>query len=200
MEKIAIYGGSFDPPHKGHRLLAENLAGFCGVDKVLVIPTAMSPFKNSSGATPQDRLEMCKTAFHGELFEISDIEIKRGGKSYTIDTVKQVKELYPDSELYLFMGDDMLLSFKQWYKYEEILSLCTLVAACRTHEIELLGKMQEYAMSLPCGEEKVIICACEPFEVSSTQIRAGLKVGERFGVNDGVYSYIASRGLYGVQK
>lgn len=200
MKKIAIYGGSFDPPHKGHRLLAENLATFCGVDKVLVIPTAMSPFKNSSGATPQDRLEMCKIAFSGRLFEINDIEIKRGGKSYTIDTVKQVKELYPDSELYLFMGDDMLLSFEHWYKYEELLELCTLVAACRSHDTEMLGQMQEYARSLPCGGEKVMLCPYEPFEVSSTQIRAGLKTGERFGVDESVYSYIASRGLYDVQK
>jgi nicotinate-nucleotide adenylyltransferase len=200
MKKIAVYGGSFDPPHKGHRLLAENLAAFCGADKVLVIPTAMSPFKSSSGANAHDRLEMCKIAFSGELFQVSDMEIMRGGKSYTIDTINQVRELYPDSELYLFMGDDMLLSFEHWYKYDEILQKCTLVAACRVHEANKLSQMREYIKKLPLGEQRVMLCSCEPFEISSTQIRAGLKIGEKFGIDEGVYSYISSRGLYNVQK
>ena len=200
MMRIAVYGGSFDPPHKGHKLLAKNLAAFCGADKVLVIPTAMSPFKSSSSATPLDRLEMCKIAFPEELFEVCDIEIMRGGKSYTIDTLKQVKALYPNSELYLFMGDDMLLSFERWYKYEEILQTCTLVAACRVHDSDKLSQMQEYIKNLPQGEQRVMLCSCEPFEVSSTQIRAGLRVGEKFGIDEGVYSYISSRGLYDVQK
>ncbi len=200
MKKIAIYGGSFDPPHKGHRLLAENLAAFCGADKVLVIPTAMSPFKNTSGATPQDRLEMCKIAFSGELFEVCDIEIKRGGKSYTLDTVKQVKSIYPDGELYLFMGDDMLLSFDRWYKYEEILQLCTVVAACRSCEGGKLEEMRSYADRLPNGSSRVLLSPCEPFEISSTQIRNSLKGGICYGVDEHVYAYIASRGLYDVSK
>ena len=81
MEKIAIYGGSFDPPHKGHKLLACNLAEICGADKVIIIPTALSPFKESSGATAQERYEMCRMAFNEPLFEVSDIEINRGGKT-----------------------------------------------------------------------------------------------------------------------
>jgi nicotinate-nucleotide adenylyltransferase len=129
MTKIAIYGGSFDPPHKGHRLLAENLMKSCGALKVIVIPTAMSPFKNSSGASAEDRLQMCRLAFSDEVFEVSDIEISRGGKSYTVDTVAAVKAMYPDAELYLFMGDDMLLSFDKWYKHEEILRIATIVCA-----------------------------------------------------------------------
>jgi len=200
MKKIAVYGGSFDPPHKGHKRLAENLASFCGADKVLVIPTAMSPFKSSSGATSLDRLEMCKIAFPEELFQVCDIEIKRGGKSYTIDTLKQVKELYPDSKLYLFMGDDMLLSFEYWYKHDEILQLCTLVAACRVHDTDKLAQMREYAKNLPQGEQRVMLCPCEPFEISSTQIRENLKLGKDFGIDEGVYAYISLRGLYDVQK
>ena len=109
MKKIAIYGGSFDPPHKGHKLLAENLASVCGAEKVIIIPTALSPFKNSSSATAEDRLNMCKLFFKEDLFQISDVEIKRGGKSYTVDTLTQIKEENPEAELFLFMGDDMLL-------------------------------------------------------------------------------------------
>ena len=98
MKKIAIYGGSFDPPHKGHKLLAENLASVCGAEKVIIIPTALSPFKNSSSATAEDRLNMCKLFFKEDLFSISDIEIKRGGKSYTVDTVSELKKLYPEDD------------------------------------------------------------------------------------------------------
>ena len=132
MAKIAVYGGSFDPPHKGHVLLANNLGDFCKAEKILVIPTAMSPFKNSSGASEADRLEMCRRAFADSRFEVLDIEVARGGKSYTVDTLNEIKKMYPESELFLFMGDDMLLSFNRWYKYKEISELCTIVSACRT--------------------------------------------------------------------
>lgn len=196
MEKIAVYGGSFDPPHIGHRLLAENLAGFCGAEKVIIMPTAVSPFKSGGNVSAQHRLKMCEILFDSPLFDVSDIEIRRGGKSYTVDTIAQIKELYPDAQLYLFMGDDMLLSFNRWYKYEEILQMCTLVAACRTQNMNKLELMRAYARDYLGGEENVIICSCEPFEISSTQVRDGLKKGISKGISPEVYDYIASRGLY----
>lgn len=198
MVKIAIYGGSFDPPHNGHRLLAESLAQFCGAERVLIIPTAMSPFKNISGASARDRLHMCELAFDSPLFEVSNIETERGGKSYTVDTLRQVKELYPDSQLFLFMGEDMLLSLDRWYKYEEILELCIPVAACRTQNLERLSEMKAFAKEKLGGESKVMISSCVPIEISSTEIRAGLKKGEHSFVDDRVYEYIISRGLYDV--
>lgn len=194
MTKIAIYGGSFDPPHKGHRLLAENLMKSCGALKVIVIPTAMSPFKNSSGASAEDRLQMCRLAFSDEVFEVSDIEISRGGKSYTVDTVTAVKAMYPDAELYLFMGDDMLLSFDRWYRYRDILSMCTLVAACRTEDCEKLQAMKSFCEDV-LGD-KVIICEDVPLEISSTQVRQQLLLGESEFVSSEVMEYIKSRGLY----
>lgn len=196
MEKIAVYGGSFDPPHMGHRLLADNLSRFCGADKVIVIPAAMSPFKNSGSATGEHRLEMCRLLFDEPVFQVSDIEIKRGGKSYTIDTLTEVKKLFPDSQLYLFMGDDMLLSFTKWYKYEEILKMCTLVAACRTTDMDKLSPMADYAKEHLGGESNVMLCPCEPIEISSTQVRDELKIGRSTYVSDKVYDYIVSKGLY----
>ena len=121
MKKIAIYGGSFDPPHKGHKLLAENLAKICGVGKVIIIPTALSPFKNSSSATAEDRLNMCRLFFKEDLFSISDIEIKRGGKSYTVDTLRHIKAENPDAELFLFMGDDIVFSFYKFIMISKII-------------------------------------------------------------------------------
>ena len=148
MKKIAIYGGSFDPPHKGHKLLAENLARVCGAGKVIIIPTALSPFKNSSSATAEDRLNMCNIFFKEDLFHISDVEIRRGGKSYTVDTLTQIKEENPDAELFLFMGDDMLLSFDKWYKHEEILKLATIVCACRTENLQELDNMKDFVKNM----------------------------------------------------
>lgn len=197
MKKIAIYGGSFDPPHEGHKLLAKNLAKSCGADKVLIIPTAMSPFKNTSGATSSQRYEMCKLAFNESLFEVSDIEINRGGKSYTIDTVNSVKELYPNSDLYLFMGDDMFLSFNKWYKYEEIANKCTLVAACRTEKLEELDNMRAFARDvLHLGEDRVIFCESVPVEISSTIIRENVKNNCFDYIKADVAGYIKAKGLY----
>ena len=196
MKKIAIYGGSFDPPHKGHKLLAENLASVCGAEKVIIIPTALSPFKNSSSATAEDRLNMCKLFFKEDLFQISDIEIKRGGKSYTVDTLTQIKEENPDAELFLFMGDDMLLSFDKWYCYQEILRLATIVCACRTENLEELDNMKEFVKNILKAESRVIICESVPFEISSTEIRASLKDGVNKGLSEEIYNYIAAKGLY----
>lgn len=197
MRKIAIYGGSFDPPHKGHKLLAENLAKSCGAERVLIIPTAMSPFKNFSGATSFQRYEMCTLAFSDSLFEVSDIEINRGGKSYTIDTVNAVKALYPESELYLFMGDDMFLSFNKWCKYEEILQKCTLVAACRTRNLEELDNMKSFARDvLNSREGKVIFCESVPVEISSTTIRQNVRNNCFEYIDDDVAEYIKAKGLY----
>ena len=196
MKKIAIYGGSFDPPHKGHKLLAENLTSVCGAEKVIIIPTALSPFKNSSSATAEDRLNLCELFFKERMFQISDIEIKRGGKSYTVDTLAQIKEENPDSELFLFMGDDMLLSFDKWYKHEEILRLATIVCACRTENLQELNNMKEFVKNVLKAEDRVIICESMPFEISSTEIRSSLKAGKNTGLSEEVYSYIAAKGLY----
>ena len=197
MMKVAVYGGSFDPPHKGHKLLAQNLARQCGADKVVVIPTAMSPFKESSGATAADRYEMCRLAFSEPLFDVSDIEIIRGGKSYTVDTLREVKKLYPQSQLYLFMGDDMFLSLDRWYKYEEILELSTIVATCRTTDLEKLRDMKNFAKyTLNLTEDRFIICESIPIQISSTEIRNNLKNGIDDYLEKDVSSYIKNRGLY----
>lgn len=198
MEKIAIFGGSFDPPHKGHKLLALNLAEKCGADKVLIMPTALSPFKERSGAESSDRLEMCRLLFNEPIFEISDIETRRGGKSYTIDTLNEVKKLYSKSQLYLFMGDDMFLSLDRWYKYKEILELCVPVAACRTEKLEKLDDMRKFAQEvLGLSQNGAIICESVPIETSSTQIRRDLKKGVyNHYLDEKVLAYIKDRGLY----
>ncbi len=198
-EKIAVYGGSFDPPHKGHIRLYNQLSCVCGTEKGFVIPACSSPFKNGCFADNNSRLKMCRLAFKNTNAKVSNIEINRGGKSYTYDTVKFIKEKYPDSTVYLFMGDDMFLSLKNWYKSEELLKLCIPVAASRTEDFRYLDNMKEYAKTeLKLKDNMYIISGVKPFDISSTEIRNLIKDNKdasRFLDGD-VYSYILSKGLY----
>jgi nicotinate-nucleotide adenylyltransferase len=199
MGNIAIYGGSFDPPHKGHKLLAENLAKECNADKVIIIPAYSSPFKDGTVADSADRLTMCRHTFTDPIFEISSIEINREGKSYTVDTIKDIKKYYPNDNLFLFMGDDMFLSLANWYKYQELLSLCTIVTATRTEDLRYLSEMKTYAITkLKLHEGDYIISKEKPLEVSSTLLRTMLrnKMDTSKYLTYDVIKYINKRGLY----
>ncbi len=199
MKNIAVYGGSFDPPHKGHKKLLENLLTECNAEKALIIPAASSPFKNGTVASSEDRLNMCKLEFSEDIFTVLDIEIKRGGKSYTVDTLNELKTLYPDKRIFLLMGDDMFLSLKNWYKYDEIISLCTVVACVRTNDFSYLNKMKRYAENeLNLKESEYIISEQKPFPVSSTEIRNLIKSSEDCSnsLSKEVYDYIIKRRLY----
>ena len=115
--RICIYGGTFDPPHIGHMHACREFLNAFTVDKMYVIPTSTPPHKiRSSTVSGEDRLDMCKLAFSeiSPLIEISDVELKREGKSYTADTINEIKALgYND--LYFLCGTDMLLTLDTWY-------------------------------------------------------------------------------------
>lgn len=191
--KIALLGGTFDPPHLGHRKLCENFIQMMDFDKILVIPTYIPPHKvreRISGS--EDRLNMCRLAFEGiEKVEVSSIEIDRGGKSYSYDTLRLLKEKYPGSELFFLMGTDMFDSFHKWYRYEDILSLCKL-CVCRRYDNDKKDFLP------PEFSDRVIFCGDEPFEVSSTEIREKIKNGEDVSnlLKKDVYEYILTRKLY----
>ncbi len=195
--KIGVYGGSFDPPHRGHKLLAENLGKVCGAKKILIIPAFCSPFKEGGSASGEDRLNMCRLNFSESIFEVSDIELSRGGKSYTVDTLTELKKLYPEDELFLFMGEDMLLSFDKWYRHRDIMSLAKIVAACRREDLSRFQEMKTYAKEkLGDNGSGVLISEAVPCEISSREIRANFsKFGEKF-LDEKVYEYIKQRGLY----
>ena len=194
---ICIFGGSFDPVHRGHKKLALFIAESLGLRKILVIPTAMSPFKQSSGATEEQRLEMCRIAFSEDVFEVSDLEISRGGKSYTVDTVEAVKKLYPDEKLYLLIGSDQLLSFDRWYRFRDILSQVTLISVSRERAVEK-AQLEEFADERlrPFGE--CVILDFSAFEISSTLLREGISQGRDMSefIDSDVAAYIQEKGLY----
>ena len=134
MATIGVYGGSFNPPHLGHVLAAQACKAQLGLDRVLVIPAGMPPHKQLSSGSPtaDERLELTRLAFAGMSgFAVLDLELRREGKSYTVDTLRELKAEYPQDTLYLMMGTDMFLAFQEWYCPAEIADLARLVCFSR---------------------------------------------------------------------
>lgn len=132
--RIGIFGGSFDPVHKGHINLVKELKKILHLNKVIVVPAFVSPFKTEKPplARGHHRLEMLKLAFEGvSHIEISDIEIKRSDVSYTIDTIHELLDQYPYAELYLLLTDEALETFSRWRSFEEIQRLATVIYASK---------------------------------------------------------------------
>ena len=194
--RIGIYGGAFNPVHKGHIKLAAEIKEKAHLDKIIIMPSGLSPHKNSDDLIESEhRFRMCKLAFSGEDYIVSDLEIKRQGKSYTVDTVTQLKKIYPDDELFLIMGSDMLLSFHRWYRYEDILSAVTVCATTRQDGISI-DELKKYSREV-LGKDAFII-DFEPFECSSTQVRNALLSGEDVTslLSEEVLTYIKTNALY----
>lgn len=189
MAAIGVFGGTFNPPHLGHLRLVRRFADRLSMHEVLIIPTYMPPHKQAGElASKEDRLNMCRLMFScDKRFKVSSIETDRGGKSYTYDTLKELKGFYPDDTLYLIVGSDMLRTFDSWYRPEGILLLCTLCAAARDG-----GGLPQIVA------EKVILDDMEPFVISSTEIRETVKNNGDIKpfVGEAVARYILQRGLY----
>lgn len=199
--KIGIFGGTFNPPHLAHLNIAEDFSGRLNFDKLIIIPTYQPPHKQAQSlADGEDRLEMCRLLFDAENTEISDMEIRRQGKSYTYDTLCQLEEKYPGAELYLIIGSDMLLSFHKWYRYEDILRKCTLCVLTRESDIDN-AHMKDYAIeTLGLGEGDIVFSSLEPTVLSSTRIREMVAKGEDVSSLTGekVWAYIKEKRLYNV--
>ncbi|MGN0612381.1 MAG: nicotinate (nicotinamide) nucleotide adenylyltransferase [Porcipelethomonas sp.] len=197
MARIGLFGGSFNPIHNGHINLAVSVKDELLLDRVIFIPSGTAPHKSSEEyADAADRLEMCRLAVEDHPgFEVSDFEVSRTGKSYSIYTVRHFRELYPDDELFLMVGSDMLLSFESWYKYEEILRNVTLAAVSRSGTD--FDELYNIAKRLGgCG--KVIVVNNSVVPVSSTKLRKMIKNNENLScyLNEKVVEYIMLRYLY----
>lgn len=172
MEKIAIFGGTFNPPHLGHRRLALAAADAVKADRVLIIPDSTPPHKQPAELIPgSDRAEMCRLGMLCDSrFEVSTVELERGKKSYTVETLRELEKLYPDGEFYLIIGSDMLSSFTQWYLWEEILERAFVVAASREK-----GFCPDLGAFTDEQRKRIIFIELEPFEMSSTEVRRAMK-------------------------
>ena len=171
--KIAIYGGTFNPPHRGHVESLQAVYEQAKPDRVLVIPASIPPHKELAAGSPdaEKRLELTRLAFKELPYaEVTDMELTRTGKSYTSDTVAELLSKYPDAELMLAMGTDMFLSFETWHEYRYLIDNVTmLVFARREGEDEKIFKYGEYLESKYGAKINYIMH--DPLPISSSEIR-----------------------------
>ena len=202
--KIGIFGGTFNPPHLGHIQSAEAAARELNVDLLLLIPAGLPPHKEmpEQTPTPQQRLEMLQLAADGmRNVKILDWELKREGKSYTIDTIRALQEEYPEGEFYLMMGTDMFQTMETWKEYEALLSAVHLVVFHRG-EAEESQRNRAYAEKLKEQYGAHTICINrEPVVISSSRLRDAMATDAwREFVSPAVYGYILRYQLYGVKR
>lgn len=171
MGRIGIYGGTFNPPHVGHIRAAEFAVKALQLDKLLLIPSCIAPHKAlpANSPTPTQRADMLRIAA-GEKMEVCDIEIRRGGPSFTFETVENLRAQYPDEELVLLMGSDMFLSFDSWREPERILACASVGVFCRgeTMELERIYAQKE---KMEAKGAKIYTVENPVTAISSTQLR-----------------------------
>ncbi len=200
MERIGIYGGTFDPPHIGHMRAAAHAIQTLELDRLLLIPNGDAPHKQvSGGATPQQRLEMLGLSARGMAnASVSDMELRRAGPSYTADTVSQLKAEHPEDELILMMGTDMFLSLESWYQPQRILTQATIAVFYRGEKNEQAAVAAQRE-KLEAQGAKVRLVVNPVTAISSTDLRRMLvfRCADPF-LCPGVGDYIREKGLYGV--
>lgn len=196
--KLAVFGGTFNPIHNGHLHMAREFAARLQISRVLLIPTYTPPHKAAPDLIPAEhRLAMCCLAVAGDpLFEVSDLEIRRQGPSYTSDTLRQIKDQNPETELFLLMGEDMFLTVENWHEPHQIYALATLCAAPRGSENN--AKMEQYARMIAQYGAKSRIENIEFLPISSTMVREAVKHGGPIDhlVPEPVADYVKRHRLY----
>ncbi|HLX11708.1 MAG TPA: nicotinate-nucleotide adenylyltransferase [Bacteroidota bacterium] len=190
--KLGIFGGSFNPPHNGHLIVAQSVQDQLKLDKIVFVPCASPPHKLNARLAPADsRLAMTAMAVQGNgRFEASDAEVRRGGVSYTVDTLKYFLEIYSRAELFLIIGIDNYLEFHTWRSPEEIMDLAELVVMNR----------EGYTNDLPsrAATKRVRFVDVPSIGISGTMIRLHVRTGRqiRYLVPADVENYIKNYHLY----
>lgn len=199
MSRIALFGGSFNPIHNGHLHLAQTVHQQCGLDRMLLMPSGTAPHKSSDAYAPAaDRLAMCRLAAEPyPWLEVSDYELTKPGKSYTVETLWYLHSRFPEDALFLLTGSDMLLSFDSWYCWQEILTLAGLLCVSRGTEPEDVLRQKAAELS---SYGQVTVVHAKPLPMSSSQIRHKIELCRKFScyLPENVVQYIMLHGLYGV--
>ena len=197
--RVGIYGGTFAPVHNGHVAAAKAFIEQMQLDILYVIPAGIPPHKQiDAGDDPMHRYRMCELAFWDvEKVFVSDVEIKRAGKSYTVDTLRELSA--PDRRLFLLMGTDMMLTLDKWRESDEIFKLCYPIYARRENdpiiEAQIVAKNKEYLEKHGKIVRRLMI---DTVELASTDVRSLVERGEPYAhlVPESVAAYIEKRGLY----
>lgn len=199
MSKIGVVGGTFDPIHVGHLMLAEWAADAAGLEQVWFIPTGQSYMKADRSIQPgHERLHMVRLAVEGnDRLKCLDLEIERGGYTYSYETVEELHELYPEHQFYFIEGADCLFTMENWKCPERLLAGCTILAAVRGDvSLQRLEEKRTELLARFGGE--ILLMPFLQMSISSTEIRRRLSYGEsvRYMVPDKVLQYILQKGLY----
>ena len=195
--RIGILGGTFNPPHLGHLICAQEAYLQLELDRVTLIPARIPPHKRvEEEPGPDHRLELCRAAVRGDdRFDVSDVEILREGPSYTVDTLELLHSRESESELFLIVGGDIAAGLPKWREPERVLSLATLAVAGRRGTSR--AEVDEALSRLP-GGERARFFQMPTISVSSTVLRRRVRDGQpiRYYVPDAVVSYIDRHRLY----
>lgn len=187
--RIGVFGGTFDPPHLGHLMVAADAHEALELDRLLLVPSAVHPFKGGSVRAPAElRVEMVRAAVRGDdRFEVDDVELRRPGPSYTVDTLRALRGRHPEAEIFFLLGADNLRELPAWREPEEIARLATLAVISRGGEHA--GPDLPYP-ALPVRVRRV--------DVSATEVRRRVGAGKsiRYLVPEAVREIIAREALY----
>ncbi|AOH38929.1 nicotinate-nucleotide adenylyltransferase [Dialister pneumosintes] len=196
--KIGIFGGTFNPIHVGHLVIAEAAWQEFGLEEIIFIPTADTPKKNMHHVDKYLRYEMVKIAIQGNPhFTISPIEIERQGVSYTVDTIRELREQRDaNTDFYFIAGTDAVADLPEWKFNKELLHACYFVCASRPEKVEKLAQTINYFGEL--GEKKILTLKTPELAISSTILREWIKKGisTRYFIPDNVIDFINEHKLY----
>ena len=187
MARLGLLGGTFDPVHIGHLAAASEVFYALGLDAVLLVPANAQPLKPAPIASGKDRLAMCQAAVANDpRFRVSDVDLRRGGATYTVDTVGDLRKEYPGAEFFFITGADALASVQRWKDYETLVTLVTFVGVTRPgHSLEQLDAPH-------------VLVESPALAVSSTDVRDRVRAGApiRYLVPDAVAQYVDQYQLY----
>lgn len=200
-ERIGILGGTFDPPHNAHLILAQHAYEELDLDKVLFVPAGVPPHKTSTRTSVDDRIKMLEAAIDGEAhFYLSRVEIDRPGPHYTIDTVRIIQDQNPDAELFFIMGEDVYRDLPNWDRPQEMFETCKLAVAVmrRPGQNRSELRLDMHQQVIPDLEKNALLLTSPLVEFSSTDIVSRLTHGKsvRYMVPDSVIEYISQHELY----
>lgn len=194
---LALLGGTFDPIHSGHLAIAEDVRVALHADRVVFIPAAQQPFKAGQRVTSAEaRLAMVRLAIaDNPAFAVADYEVRRGGVSYTVDTVATFRAEYPEAELYFIVGADAALDLPRWREIDRLLTLCRFVIVQRPGFMLDLDQLRR---DLATTEDRVRTIAGPAFDISATELRNRLHNGlpVRYHLPPAVWQYIQRHNLY----
>ena len=196
-DRIGVMGGTFNPIHMGHLIIAEEGRQQFQLPKVLFVPSYITPNKEVRGATAEERLEMVRLATaNNPYFEVSDMEIKRKGRSYTVDTLRRLKDRYgPRCTVYFISGTDTVADLPNWHEPEEVLKLCKFVRPGCT------DSFREVIHSFGRLGENILPLIVPAVDISSSAVRRRLAAGKsvRYMIPEEVYTYIKEKRVYDIR-